>query len=75
MSPFTVVLIRPDSIAYPHFGEDFYIAHVEAENPSTALKAAQLEVAETDDMLDEYQDYRPVVIYAGHLEDLTPCEE
>lgn len=70
MKPYTVILIRPDYIA-ENYGEDFYFAHVEAENPTAAVKAAQIEVVREDGYDEDHaENYALVAIFEGHHEDV-----
>lgn len=74
MRPYTVLLLRPDYIAEP-YGQDTYMAHVEAENPVNAIEAAQIEVW-NEDAGDEdstsWDDYHPLLVLDGHLYDAGP---
>lgn len=74
MKPYTVLLLRPDYIAEP-YGQDTYMAHVEAENPVNAIEAAQIEVWNEDhgdDAGESWTDYNVLLIIEGHHRDLYP---
>lgn len=74
MKPYTVLLLRPDYIAEP-YGQDTYMAHVEAENPVNAIEAAQIEVWKEDhgdDAGESWTDYNVLLIIEGHHRDLYP---
>lgn len=65
---YTVLLLRPDTIANP-FGQDTFLAHVEAEDVELAVEAAQADAAEADG-LDDSTSYHPLLVIAGHHSDL-----
>lgn len=74
MNPYTVVLIRPDTVA-EQYGEDFYVALIEARTPKHAVTLAQLEVwnadladgvCSEDDFSVDPEDYALVVLFNGH---------
>ncbi len=73
MSKFTVVLLRPDYMSY-NYGQDIYVAHVEAECCNTAHVAACKDVFKADkrDGLEPYSvyDYALCVMFSGHIQ---PC--
>lgn len=70
MSKFTVVLLRPDYMS-DNYGQDIYVAHVEAECATTAYDAAREEVFEADnyDGLEpqSVDDYALCVMFSGHV--------
>lgn len=73
MSPYTVLLLRPDYIAKP-YGQDTYMAHVEAENPANAIEAARIEVWKEDhgdDAGESWTDYNVLLIIEGHHQDVS----
>ena len=72
MKKFTVILLRPDYLAADgRFGQDVYVAFVEAENAVVAVVPAQREVFEADtaDELDpeSRDDYALVLVLPGHV--------
>ena len=73
MKPYTVLLLRPDYIAKP-YGQDTYMAHVEAENPANAIETAQIEVWKEDhgdDAGESWTDYNVLLIIEGHHQDVS----
>jgi hypothetical protein len=66
---YTVILLRPDYVA-DVFGQDTYLAHVEASVSSDAVIRAQIEANEQDDGNNSL-DYYPLAVFAGHLDDLS----
>lgn len=74
MKPYTVLLLRPDYRAYS-YGQDTYLAHVEAENPDDAVVAGQIGVWK-EDAGDEagtsWSDYHPLLVLDGHHYDAAP---
>lgn len=74
MKPYTVLLLRPDYIAEP-YGQDTYLAHVNANNPDEAVVAAQMQVWNEDhgdDAGSSWDDYHPLLVLDGHLYDAAP---
>ena len=74
MKKFTVILLRPDYLASDDaggFGQDVYVAFVEAEHAMAAVVPAQREVfvADTTDELEpeSQDDYALVVVLPGHV--------
>ena len=65
---YTVLLLRPDYIA-SDYGQDTYLAWVEADDVAEAQVLAQLEAAEAD-REKEPSDYYTLFVAAGHLNDL-----
>jgi hypothetical protein len=73
MQKFTVVLLRPDYLASDDaggYGQDVYVALVQASNEIAAAASGQAEVftADTADQLEpnDPEDYAPVLVLAGH---------
>lgn len=75
---FTVVLMRPDYMT-SDFGQDCYVAHVEAVSEYAAVDAGQHEAAEADHKegeeglrdiwegaLPNHEDYYPLLVFEGH---------
>lgn len=74
MKPYTVLLLRPDYIAEP-YGQDTYLAHVDANNPDEAVVAGQMRVWNEDhgdDAGSSWDDYHPLLVLDGHLYDASP---
>lgn len=72
MKRFTVLLLRPDYVA-DGFGEDTYLAHVNAKAPGEAITAAREEVMDVDEIEGlKAEDYYPLLTLRGWHEDLTP---
>ena len=74
MKKFTVILLRPDYLASDDaggFGQDVYVAFVEAKNVVTAIEFAQDEVFrdDTTDGLDPESryDYALILVLPGHV--------
>jgi hypothetical protein len=67
---FTVLLLRPD-YGTGDYGHDTWASHVEADTPGGAVVSAQEEAAQADDC-DSPDDYYPLFVAEGHLQDLTP---
>lgn len=72
---FTVILLRPDYMCSDvPYGQDTYVAHVEAKNWDKAIKAAQQEVFDADTQDDlgplEPTDYALCVMFDGFI---NPC--
>lgn len=65
---YTVLLLRPDYIA-SDYGQDTYLAWVEADDVAEAQVLAQLEAAEAD-REKEPSGYYTLFVAAGHLNDL-----
>ena len=68
---FTVVLLRPDYITSDTpYGQDIYVALIEADGHDDAVRVAQQEVFKADrkDGLgpDSLDDYALVVMFEGH---------
>ena len=69
---YTVLLLYPDYLAH-NYGEDTYAEHVEAIDPQAAVEAAQSSASALfgDDNTDA-DDFTPLLVVAGHHDDLTP---
>lgn len=70
MKKYTVILIYPDYLA-DNYGEEFYIAHVEAETTSRALALAQKYAFESNGGANFPEDFALCAIFHGHLEDVS----
>lgn len=76
MRPYTVLLLRPDYLA-DSYGQDTYLAHVDAENPDNAVVAGQMQVWNVDkgdDAGTPWTDYHPLLVLDGHHYDAAPPE-
>lgn len=76
--PYTVLLLYPDYIAN-NYGQDTYLACVEAPNVELAVGLAQdmaAAASKTPGNKDEDEhdpdDFYPLLTIAGHHDDLTP---
>ncbi len=78
MKRYTVLLLRPDYIA-DDYGQDTYLAHVEAFDVLTAQETAQREAYQTDGFFDGDDEHDPVsacadylvlAVFEGHLNDM-----
>lgn len=78
MKQYTVLLLRPDYIA-DDYGQDTYLAHVEAFDVLTAQETAQREAYQTDGFFDDGDDHDPgpscadylvLTVFEGHLNDM-----
>jgi hypothetical protein len=80
MQPFTVLLVYPDYLG-ENWPYDTYLAHVEADAEAAAITAAQA-LAQNDQGADfdgepivqTPADFAPLLVVAGHHDDLTPPE-
>lgn len=68
MKPYTVLLLYPESIA-EQYGEDTYLAHVEADNWDEAVGLAQGQACDEGE-LELAPDFLPLLVIAGHHDDL-----
>jgi len=75
--PFTVLMLYPD-YATDNYGEDTYLAHVEAKGPEEAVKVAQcisyatyMDDTELADMTGDFRDFKVLAMFGGHLVDLA----
>ena len=67
MTPFTVLLLRPDYMT-DNFGQDTYLAYVFAPNANTAIDRAREELRAPD---QDPLDYHCLFCTTGHHVDLT----
>lgn len=74
IKPYTVLMLYPDYLA-SQYGEETYLAHVSATDPTLAIKQAQGE-AFSENELDpgdsDPADFATLAVFPGHLEDLKP---
>ena len=68
--PYTVLLLYPDYIA-DNYGEDTYLAHVEADNIDDALTEAQLEAHKVNNFEGNHNDFAPLFICEGHIQNMV----
>lgn len=75
--PFTVLMLYPD-YATDNYGEDTFLAHVDAHGPEEAVRLAQslayaiyMDDTEIDDMTGDADDFRVLGMFGGHLVDLA----
>lgn len=66
---YTVTLLYPDYVA-DNFGQDVYVAHVEADWPGGAISIAREKVGATVPDVENLEDFHVVSVFEGHLEDL-----
>lgn len=74
LKPYTMLLLRPDYEA-DNYGQDTYLAHVEATDPCHAAEVAQAEAMKVDGHTEEDEtdpgDYFVLFTADGHIDDLT----
>jgi len=77
MKKYTVVLLRPEYYCEDYgqgedYGQDIYVAHVEAETKQEAITKAQKEVFRADKKdgleIEKLTDYKLCVLFSGHAE-------
>jgi len=76
MKPYTVIFLRPEHVAKYNetpFGKDTYVAAVESENITEAIKIGREEVYQadisafdTDEVEIKRRDYKVVMVFEGH---------
>ena len=76
MKNYTVMLMYPDYIA-ENWGEDTYLAHVEATTPRSAVRKArdafdQALVESDGEGMNDLTDAAVVCCFEGHHKDLNP---
>jgi len=70
MQPYTVLLLYPDTLAET-YGQETYLAHVEADDSLKASQTAQeLARLDTNEAVDDPDDFYPLIVIAGHHDDL-----
>jgi hypothetical protein len=74
IKPYTVILLRPDYIADP-YGQDTYLAWVEADTVRQAVSFAQHRAIDNDFTAESFDgdpdDYFVQGCFEGHLIDLS----
>jgi hypothetical protein len=73
MKKYSVLLLYPDY--YGDYGHENYLAHVMAETPGKALKAAREKCISDNPPIDEPEDLLCMLLTEGHLEDLAYTAE
>lgn len=63
---YTVLLLYPHADA-----AGTYQAHVMALTPKQAIFFARYEIAKRNDNPNDKEEYQPIAVYLGHLEDLS----
>ena len=63
--PYTVLVLRPDYMA-TNYGQDTFLAHVEATGPAQAQRIARQQAAETDRSDVSSEDYYILLLIEGH---------
>lgn len=70
--PYSVLLLYPDYLT-DNYGQETYLVHVEAGDAESAVVAARADVAisfEYDWSVENVEDFYPLLVCAGHVEDL-----
>jgi len=67
---YTVLLLYPD-YASDAFGQETYLARVDAKNPKSAVVAAQANAGDANKDVRR-EDFHPLLVVAGHHDDLKP---
>lgn len=66
--PYTVLVLRPDYMA-TNYGQDTFLAHVEATSPAQAQRIARREAAAADRSEVSSEDYYILLVLEGHQYD------
>lgn len=66
--PYTVLVLRPDYRA-ANYGQDTFMAHVEATSPAQAQRIARREAAAADRSEGTSEDYYVLLVLEGHQYD------
>ena len=66
--PYTVLVLRPDYMA-TNYGQDTFLAHVEATGPAQAQRMARREAAAADRSEVSSEDYYILLLIEGHHDD------
>ena len=72
MKPYTVLMLYPDYLA-DQYGQDTYLAHVEAENHAKAIRKAQVKALRAQGTCAgaSADDFYPLFCTEGHHNDLV----
>ena len=72
MNPYTVILLYPDYMT-DNYGQETYLAHVEAPDTATAVaKARKAAMKANPGSIDTPTDLFVTACFAGHHADLCP---
>ena len=63
--PYTVLVLRPDYMA-TNYGQDTFLAHVEATGPAQAQRIARQQAADADHSEESSEDYYILLVLEGH---------
>lgn len=63
--PYTVLVLRPDYMA-TNYGQDTFLAHVEATSPAQAQSIARRQAADADHSEGASDDYYVLLVLEGH---------
>lgn len=66
--PYTVLVLRPDYMA-TNYGQDTFLAHVEAAGPAQAQRIARQQAADADHSGSTSEDYYVLLLIEGHHDD------
>lgn len=66
--PYTVLVLRPDYMA-TNYGQDTFLAHVEAAGPAQAQRIARQQAADADHSEGASEDYYVLLVLEGHQYD------
>ena len=66
--PYTALVLRPDYMA-TNYGQDTFLAHVEAASPAQAQRIARREAAAADRSEVSSEDYYILLLIEGHHDD------
>lgn len=62
---YTVLVLRPDYAA-ANYGQDTFLAHVQADDPALAQRLARQEAAAADHREEDSEDYYVLLTVEGH---------
>lgn len=63
--PYTALVLRPDYMA-TNYGQDTFLAHVEATGPAQAQRIARQQAASADHSEESSEDYYILLVIEGH---------